>query len=261
MKRYLPAITLTLGLACLAAPAFAQDTATIQQNGDSSAAAITQAANFGINDASIRQGPGTGNGAQIMQTFLGTPLFDTSAFARIEQDGNRNNATVGQTQSGRVSGSIVQLGDDNRAMSNIQNSDRSGSAIEQTGFGNQAAVTQFALVEEAGVFVQQVGDGNNSTVNQHEGGFLSTNLRVAGNNNTANIDQSGTLGTIDIAQNGNNGMVMVTQVNMGLLENAVTVTQGGTYNVATVSQVGNGFTANITQGPGSFNTATINQSF
>jgi hypothetical protein len=261
MKAYLPAMTLALGIACAAVPAFAQDTATIVQSGTSSAALITQVGNFGVNDAAIRQGVGTANNAQITQTNLGTPAFNTNAFARIEQDGNRNTANLTETVSGNVAGTILQQGDDNRALGTVENSDRTAFTIDQNGFGNQGVAVQARIVEQGGVFVQQIGDNNVADVSQHDGGFLRTDLRQIGNVNTAHVDQSGDVGSIDVTQNGDSGMVMVTQVNMGLAENTVSITQGGTNNVATVTQVGNGFTASITQGPGSFNSATINQSF
>jgi hypothetical protein len=261
MKRHLSAIALTVGLACLAAPVFAQDTATIQQNGDSSTATINQLGNFGINDARIRQGVGAGNTAFIAQTGLGTPAFDTNAFARIEQDGNDNSAEVIENQSGRVDGTIVQTGDGNAASVQIQNSDRSGVAVSQTGTLNRALVTQERIVEQAGTFVEQTGFGNIAAVNQHDGGFLRTEVHMTGDNNTVDVEQSGTLGDIDIVQNGTADRAVVAQANMGLLTNTVSITQGGTNNTANVTQVGNGFTATVVQGPGSFNTATINQGF
>jgi hypothetical protein len=258
MKQYLHALALALGLSSAAIPAFAQDSATITQSGTASNALITQFINLGINEASITQGVGTGNDARITQSNLGTTLFTTNAFADISQTGDRNRADMSQASSGRVSARIEQTGDDNYSAADQFNSDRSALTTTQSGNNNRAVVTQVNLVEEGGVFVEQIGNGNLANILQHDGGFLRSDVRQHGDANTATVDQTGTFGEIDALQSGTNNMLRVTQVNGGVMPNAVSVTQNGTAHVADVSQMGNGFTATVNQS-GTANTATVNQ--
>jgi hypothetical protein len=258
MKLNLHALTLALGLSLAAIPAFAQETATITQSGTASNALITQLSNLGINEASITQGVGTGNDARITQTRLGTTLFTTNAFADISQTGDRNRADMVQESSGRVSARIDQTGDDNQSVVNQFNSDRSALATAQSGSNNRTNVSQQNLVEEGGLFVEQIGTGNLANILQHDGGFLRSDVRQHGDVNTATVDQTGVFGEIDALQSGSNNLLRVTQVNGGVMPNAVSITQNGTAHVADVSQSGNGFTATINQS-GTANTATVNQ--
>jgi hypothetical protein len=260
MKHHLYALALALGLSYAAIPAFAQDTATIVQTGTTSAADITQSFNFGTNDARITQGLGNGNNAQISQTSLGDPsgIIPTNAFAEITQTGDNNRAKIAQDHDGRVSASISQDGVVNESVVSQFNSDRSALTSLQTGSRNAAAIRQDNLVEEGGVFLEQIGNDNAADIMQRDGGFLRADVRQNGDLNNARVDQSGTRGEIDIVQAGTGNLARVSQVNGGMLTNATSITQNGTGHIADVSQMGNGFTSTISQS-GSNNIASVNQ--
>jgi hypothetical protein len=259
MKHHLHALAFVLGLSYAAIPAFAQDTATIDQTGTASTANILQSFNFGTNDARITQGLGSGNNAQISQTSLGDPsgIIPTSASADITQTGDNNRAKITQDHDGRVAASISQDGMGNDSVVSQFNSDRSALTSLQTGNGNSATIQQNNLVEEGGVFLEQIGNDNTADIMQRDGGFLRADVRQHGDLNNARVDQSGTRGEVDIVQTGMGNMARVSQVNGGIT-NAASITQNGTGHMADVSQIGNGFTSTISQS-GSNNIASVTQ--
>lgn len=143
MKRALIAISVSVGLACAASPALAQDLATITQNASDSTVLIEQFANMGNNMVTVTQGQeyaGEGWGGsevQVRQMQVGESMvwvdqMGPGALARVEQAGGGYlQANISQfSQGGGLTAEIMQTGNFNRA------------EISQFGYNMYGMITQ-----------------------------------------------------------------------------------------------------------------------
>lgn len=258
MRCELRVIALAVFLAYCAAPAYAADTATIQQTGSNGNATINQIGNEGNADSVITQGGGDGNAVVINQSGIVQTDFAGVARVWVEQVGSGNSAQLNQSGTDLQDAAIYQTGNDNRATVTTF-AGRAGVGVIQTGNGNGADVT--FDTSRSGLEVLQTGNNNYARVSEHDGGFFSVRAAMNGNGNSAYIDVTGTWGDVQTLQNGDYNELRVTQDNNGFESNIANITQSTSFNFASIAQVGAGMTATIVQDTGNHNSASINQHF
>lgn len=255
------AVALAVCLACCAAPAFATDTATIQQSGTNGSATINQVGNTGNADSVITQSGGDGNVASIDQSGIVQSDLAAIATARIEQAGSGNSALIRQNGSDMQDAFISQTGERNRATLTAH-AGRAPADIVQAGNDNGADLT--FDTSRSGLGVAQTGNGNYARLSEHDGAFFTVLATMNGNGNSAYIDVTGVGCIAQTLQSGDYNELHVTQDNNGFLagtDNTATITQSTSFNFASITQVGSSLTATIVQDTGNHNTATINQHF
>lgn len=183
MKSVFPVAAVTLGLALLAASAWAGDVAQIIQSGNLNTTRIDQLLADG-NQVTVRQGymwGGTseGNNVRVQQYVVRNAVVD------INQWGNGNDYGVDQHNGWDQQVTI--------------NGDYAG--------GNEISEYSTATIE-------QVGSGTHASVNQ-AGGFHTANVTqrgYGGGVNVADIYQTGTGHTATIFQAGSNLTALITQL-------------------------------------------------
>lgn len=261
MRSELRAIALAVCLAYCAGPAFATDTATIQQSGSNGSATINQVGNTGNADSVITQSGGDGNAALIDQSGIEQSDLAAIARARIDQVGSGNSARISQSGSDLQDASISQSGNRNRATLDAQ-AGRAVAGIVQAGDDNGADLTFHT--SRSGLSVSQSGNNNYARLSEHDGGFFTVQATMNGNGNAAYIDVTGVGCIAETLQSGDFNELHVTQDNNGFLagsDNTVNITQSTSFNLANVTQIGSGLTATIVQNTGNHNVANINQHF
>lgn len=261
MRSELRAIALAVCLAYCAAPAFATDTARIQQSASNGSATINQVGNTGNADSVITQSGGDGNTAAIDQSGIAESDLAAIATAWIEQAGSGNSARISQTGSDMQDAYISQTGDRNRATLTTH-AGRAPAGIVQSGNDNGADLT--FDTSRSGLGLAQTGDGNYARLSEHDGAFFTVSATMNGNGNSAYIDVTGDGCIAETLQSGDYNELYVTQDNIGFVagsENIASITQSTSFNVANLTQIGNSLNATIVQDTGNHNVANINQHF
>jgi len=292
MKRALEVLVVS-ALSAAALPALAQHTATINQQGSLSTATIDQLIGIPPFEASIFQGPGTGNRAGIVQSGI-------EVHASISQYGDRQTASVRQdvdaahatvSQGGGSGNAAIIEQDAVGAIANVQQfGSRNVAAIDQVGRGLRADVNQqgsgnSVIIDQTGSFVLQtvtadqrgtnnhaeIGlngpDQNRASLVQHGTDNLAT-IRGFGAQASISQDGAGNLGDISLNGAGSQGTIeqrgtanRAYIVSVGE-NNLATIRQGGQNNLARIDQNGAGLVATIVQNtliPGYGNVASIIQ--
>ncbi|WP_379923275.1 beta strand repeat-containing protein [Erythrobacter sp. R86502] len=233
-------------------------------------ATVNQLGSYGDNDSSIEQ---NADGATAIVNQFGNnttngPSFPTNqsfitqsddASAMVTQTGSQNLSTVNQNSGAFEAVAVVNQQTDPTAIG-------SGDDV------NESTITQSATTS---AFVNQIGQGNFSNVNQSGGnaspdnGFMyAVQIDQLGQDGSSTVTQTGMgneaslmqlagseLAESTITQGGNDNLALVTQ---GGLDNFSSVIQSGDNNTATVNQYSNGNSSYVTQG-GNGNSATVNQ--
>ncbi len=267
--------TLLFVLVFASSMAFAQNDATVDQNGSNNDATVDQTHTSGaINEAMVDQ-VGDQNAVE------GLNQYGAGNWYGVTQDGN-NNLVKSHPEQGGQGGyasydghiEITQNNDGNR----VWDADQAGSS-------NSAYITQDGNDDaniEAQVSIE--GSGNTIDINQMSGsnavGVFSDNGPGAyqeGSGNYMDIDQSGSAaagteskmlsgaddtffrGSVEggqgLIQYGSGNEMIIDQAGSSTVEFVV---QDGSTNMADIMQTGNGHTADVWQ-TGSTNTATITQ--
>ena len=230
---------------------------------------VTQAGDYGDNDSMVDQ---SADGAMATVTQNGdstAPTYFPSNQSSITQ-ASAATADVEQTGQQNLS-DIMQDAGAAGALATVRQTNPNASA--GAGDINSSMITQSSLTS---AFVKQIGEGNDSIVNQSgTNTVLATNTVAAveisqlGNDGYSRVGQSGTGNEAsltqlagsseahsEIDQSGSDNFATVMQ---GGFDNASYITQSGEGNLATVSQTAAGNVSTITQA-GMNNTATVTQS-
>jgi hypothetical protein len=229
---------------------------------------VTQAGDYGDNDSQIDQSADgalatvTQNGDSTAPTYFPSNQSSitqaSAAIADVEQTGQQNMSNIMQ-----------QAGADG-ALATVRQTNPNASA--GAGDINTSMITQSSLTS---AFVEQIGEGNTSLVNQSgTNATLATNTVAAveisqlGDDGYSRVEQSGTGNEAsltqlagssgaysEIDQSGSDNFATVMQ---GGMDNESYVDQSGSGNTAIVSQMSDGNISTITQA-GTTNTATVTQ--
>lgn len=236
---------------------------TVNQTG-ASIASVYQGGAYGDNRSVVNQNVSGASATVDQRADRTDPTYFPTNDSTITQDAAAT-ADVGQLGQQNVS-NVAQLGGSAGATATVRQTNTNAAA--GAGDINSSIVNQSALTT---AFVEQIGEGNTSTVDQTGGSSVARAADIAqyGNDSISTLEQGGSnneasllqlagssFNESNILQTGSNGLVEVTQGGSGHLSN---VTQGGTANSAFVNQSGSGHTSTISQG-GSTNTATVTQS-
>ena len=253
--------------------------ATVAQNGifnnsdirqtAASTAIVTQGGDYGDNDSLVEQ---TADGASATVTQYGNTTAPTyfpsnqslisqasAAIADVEQTGQQNVSDILQDAAAAGALATVRQTNPNAAAgagdvntSAITQSALTSAFVEQIGEGNDSIVNQtgtnavLARNTTAAAEVSQLGDDGFSRVGQSGTGNEARLMQLAGSSEAhSEIDQSGSDNLADVMQGGFDNASYVTQSGSG---NTATVTQTSDSNVSTVTQAGMANTATVTQG-------------
>jgi hypothetical protein len=191
MKRALLAISASLGLAFVATPAFAQDTALISQHGNGGSVMIEQVAGMGTNRISVYQSEGwdgwSSGSVQVNQSQV------ADSIATVFQSGN-NQINVFQHDGAYLN---VEVNDGNYGP--YYGGEFNSVTVDQSGFDAWARVDQFASAYSNANITQASNGGLMAELFQH-GNYNQANIFQAGGNLNATIHQGGENNTASIHQ-------------------------------------------------------------
>ena len=248
-------------LALSAGAAFADNSSTLNQNGDRNQATIDQALSGGAtNNSTVYQGVnGNGNASTDGVADIGQIGGNGSILnSYVQQNDAKQNAKVRQNgqKGGQQTSNITQSNSGNHAdvtQTTQSGTDNQQSYITQTGKNGSATVNQSGHLDFSSI--SQTGNDNNpgafvgtTTFGTVNGGVEVTQSGTATNTSYVNqdsdssgvkVNQDGLSGTnySQIAQNagGNNNTVYSSQSANGF-NNTSLVTQSGTFNTAGIKQ-------------------------
>ena len=150
---------------------------------------------------------GEANSASIAQSR-------NTQYARIDQTGDGNAASAGQTGAGAHYAAITQNGGDNIVTLAQSGAGAQVAYLTQDGDANLMTVTQNGgLTTTSGVEAMQLGDRNTMSLTQN------------GENNMARLTQNGSDSAMTAVQNGNNQLTW-TQTGTGLSDLQITQPAG-----------------------------------
>ena len=162
--------------------------------------------------------PGNARGAFINQigdqNLSAIRQSETSHYARIDQDGDRNDADVGQTGSGAHYALVTQTGDSNALDLAQSGAGAQVAFVQQYGNFNQMALVQQGGTVSSGVAATQTGNLNEMSLLQ------------SGSNNQARLIQNGSGNDMSASQTGGNNQLTWTQTGDNLSDLSISQTGG-----------------------------------
>lgn len=196
MKHVSSLIACACSLAFAAAPAFAQDSASISQGGAGNHAMIEQIGTAGNNQASVHQGEGwygsSGNSAQLVQYSVDNSRIDVmqsgfnNQYQVLQHDGSNLQASINVN-----AGMYGQSGGDGNSVQIHQSGWEAWASVEQGGsYSSRADIMQHGGEGPNRVDIMQSGAFNEAMAYQHTGGNQAT-IQQVGNNLSASISQQG----------------------------------------------------------------------
>ena len=210
---------LTLGLALLAGPVLAQQTAPAAEDVPlNNIGGRTEAVSALSGRGAFISQIGDANRARIDQT--GRAGGD--AYARISQDGSGNSAAVDQQGAGGKYADVAQDGDRNLAEV-VQGGDAATVVLTQSGSSNRAFADQQSSGGFSGAVLAQAGSGNEMRLLQSSG------------DNHAVLRQEGSDNRMTLTQSGGDNRAMWTQIGSGLPDLNITQDGGMRMNITQTS--------------------------
>ena len=194
MKHVSSVVACVCSLAFATAPAWAQDSARIDQGGAGNQAVIEQIASGGNNQASVHQGEGwygsSGNSAQLMQHAVDNSRIDVmqsgfnNQYSVFQHDGSNLQASINVN-----SGMYGQTGGDGNQVTIHQAGWGAWANVEQGGsYFSRAEIVQHGADGQNMADIRQSGSANDALVYQHTGGNQAS-VQQMGNNLSASIMQ------------------------------------------------------------------------
>lgn len=216
------------------APAFGQNTSTVNQGATLNTANVTQSRSVGADKSTIEQNVSAGAGSNSATVNQSGPNASNSSTSEstIKQTGTSDTASVTQ-----------------EAYTPLSGGEKNTSTINQagTGVGSSATVEQYGHNAST---IGQANASNNATVRQGNTSNPAPAQPVGGNtsdvsqdgDDTANVDQNYQIPATGVGNYGGNSSI----VSQGAGANSATVNQTGLLGTSSITQ-SNGSTANVTQ--------------
>ncbi|SHF32917.1 Curlin associated repeat-containing protein [Fodinibius roseus] len=267
--------TLLFVLVFASSMAYAQNDATVDQDGNDNNATVNQTYTSGaMNEASINQ-IGNDNTVERLNQLGGGNWFgvtqdgdDNLVKSHAEQGSNAaesqgGSITISQTNDGNGVWDADQAGSENNATIYQDGDDVANIEAQVSpsgGSGNTILIDQMDGANSVGAFssngpgAYQEGEGNSMDITQNGGAAAGTESKMITGVNS-NFFRGNIEGGQGLIQFGNDNEMRIDQDGASTVEFIV---QDGNLNVADVMQTGNGHTASVSQ-VGSNNGASIIQ--